>query len=1754
MVNVVIPPGAGKDRILGHRQYGIDTRDAIRSALAGYVGGPNIVAELVQNADDAEAKRIQFFFNPDALVVKNDSYFTEKNFNDILAIASGGRRDQVGTIGTWGTGFLSVYHLTDSPELHSDGQWIRFDPSQHSIPVMESQVSKETVFIFPWRRKQSELSRRIEAKVWSDTDVQQLLEEVGPAIYRQLLFLRNVTCIEVHIGNGQAGQDKLFYRVSKGRSSKEAKASFERERWEIEYQRAGSAARVDSWLYYRGHVPESYAPQDVTIKDFSIAFAFPLKSTEWLEKTAPGTLYNFLPTPIQTGFGFQLNGAFFPDSSRRTILFEDSTQPEKSRWNRRVLESLGNLIASRDIMLDIVHEVGVGDPRRFYELLPVRQPSSEHSYLQPIHSAFAKAAPGLQIVLSSLGIWCFPRDVYVPQGPSGARLRDLAAAYLHVLPTDIPQPFLDFLRTLPNIRSLSWSAVVDYLKPYLRNGKHLSATHSMINSREKLQLLYGALPQLSPIDAGQDQALGQTCLCLADDETIWTFGGGQVWSADADTRKLLADTGIRFVDTQLQGAFPDLVRRLVPAFGGADLVHWLEEQEWPGDGFGLAEAPHFILGKDHLAEMLRFIAADLKRANATELAWLPVVLTEANTLVSSDGAYLHGDRGDRAFLAKLGIDFVNREWATDDEIARVYKKAGVTELEPKHVIASLQKQLGTWHSLAHEEQVPRLLALYDYFNRQARQLTEADVTRLRQLPLCMDQQGSLVAAERGDTRMHLSPVGGISADRAVTHLDALKLQYLVHSDLQTTEGTRFLNSILGLSVLSPAALIDQVIVVHYDELTDDARYDLLFYISEQLRKLVGTQYESLLARLKENNLVRCDDGVYRKASQVYFASPTLDTVFGSHYKKLHPSYGVPVPGADAEDHAPFRRNRWYSLFSNLGVNEVPAPGDLVAAVEHQVTSGSPTDDRVEAVRRIYELLNAEFGKNPLYTRNAELGRLASMKWLPAREDSSCWYLPIEVYPSRLLGLIGKQAPILRFNEASIELRKLLPTPTTVPPSVVARHLLVLAAEKQDISIGIYEFLGNTWNDIDPDIQRLLKESAVVWDRKSKYWLGKHVFLGDYRALYGSRRYCIPAISSESVVRFLLMLGAKERPDGWLDQVALLREIAEAYRDGSPVSGSDRDLLLANFDSLGRLQDESGVQRSADALLKFAVVPDHAGVLHPHNRIVLADHGDILAKFHGENVPVVAWSGVGEDEVSLSDAAYRYLLQVGVPRLSKIVRRRISHVQGSKEDEILSLHLRALQEGLLRVAVSVHEQQESSVDAQKIRNTLGSIRLFACTELTVEYILQAPGGWQVQGHRQREEALYDERSHSLYVVAKRYDEVPPLPLARELVRMLDLSKESLIVIEQLLKLKPAEVDAYLTERDISRIYADSLSTISETRAAIEMAEWDSAEDLLYLAGEDSVDADPNETPTKDNQRVVEQEHDSVSVGTEMAPDRADSRLYLQPKTLEKAPHAAPPVPEPVFEEQDTAGSNVSNLDGNDGIDTFDDAVDIEHDPAPGELERYLGATRPYDPSSDMAGAADGNEVLDSEPGGEGSPDGSLHGNTDEILAFTGQVRPVVPVRPNNYGRLNRKYGLTRHGLHDTSQNQAEPLDDQLQEHSAQDRPEDRTRSAQPVTEVRFILKFANRYDGFLPLHSYARRLFPGRPNRLRCQVEYGDQEFDLYVDYDLGVIFNQEALPSLFAAHNIPAGGIVYLKLVHNNVVRLYWNRETNLVKQVLCLE
>lgn len=195
-------------------------RRALERIIQLYTDRSHFVYELLQNAEDAEAKSIKFIQYPDRLEVLHDGRpFTEENLKGLCDIGKSDKVDNLNQIGEFGVGFKSVFGICDTVKLYSEPANFREKDvgsaypfaveiidftSPETIPAVKLSRAFTTKFIFPYTVGRSFSGFKTVAEL--NSVLSSKLQNLG---ITTLLFMKNLETIEYQInlnGNPIEGQ------------------------------------------------------------------------------------------------------------------------------------------------------------------------------------------------------------------------------------------------------------------------------------------------------------------------------------------------------------------------------------------------------------------------------------------------------------------------------------------------------------------------------------------------------------------------------------------------------------------------------------------------------------------------------------------------------------------------------------------------------------------------------------------------------------------------------------------------------------------------------------------------------------------------------------------------------------------------------------------------------------------------------------------------------------------------------------------------------------------------------------------------------------------------------------------------------------------------------------------------------------------------------------------------------------------------------------------------------------------------------------------------------------------------------------------------------------------------------------------------------------------------------------------------------------------------------------------------------------
>ena len=188
-------------------------RRALERIIQLYTDKSHFVYELLQNAEDAEAKSIQFIQYSDRLEVFHDGRpFTSANLQGLCDIGKSDKVDNLNQIGEFGVGFKSVFGICDTVRLYSAPNHFRESVDSDAVPfavkildftrpedIPEESMPKSytTRFVFPFAVGQT-FSGFTTVESLNDT-LSRKLQNLG---ITTLLFMKNLELIKYRIELG----------------------------------------------------------------------------------------------------------------------------------------------------------------------------------------------------------------------------------------------------------------------------------------------------------------------------------------------------------------------------------------------------------------------------------------------------------------------------------------------------------------------------------------------------------------------------------------------------------------------------------------------------------------------------------------------------------------------------------------------------------------------------------------------------------------------------------------------------------------------------------------------------------------------------------------------------------------------------------------------------------------------------------------------------------------------------------------------------------------------------------------------------------------------------------------------------------------------------------------------------------------------------------------------------------------------------------------------------------------------------------------------------------------------------------------------------------------------------------------------------------------------------------------------------------------------------------------------------------------
>ena len=308
-----------------------------------YTDRTHFIFELLQNAEDAGAKKILFELFSDRLEIKHDGRpFNESDVRGVCGIGEGEKTGDFTKIGEFGIGFKSVYAYTSAPEIHSGDEHLRVE--HYVRPYGEKTIELAdwytTLFLLPFKTE-------VEGTAYDE-----IAERLRNLSVKTLLFLRKIKEIEYKLENGESGE-YLYEERDRGHC---------REVTVIGHNNGQD--EDESWLIFERGVKAPESVKDST-GSVPVEIGFHLGNegqNEKIVKIKNSRLIVSFSTDKETHLGFLIQGPYRTTPARDNI-------PKDDDWNKKLIEETAILLTQE--ALPLLKEMGLLTVS-LLEAMPVR--------------------------------------------------------------------------------------------------------------------------------------------------------------------------------------------------------------------------------------------------------------------------------------------------------------------------------------------------------------------------------------------------------------------------------------------------------------------------------------------------------------------------------------------------------------------------------------------------------------------------------------------------------------------------------------------------------------------------------------------------------------------------------------------------------------------------------------------------------------------------------------------------------------------------------------------------------------------------------------------------------------------------------------------------------------------------------------------------------------------------------------------------------------------------------------------------------------------------------------------------------------------------------------------------------------------------------------------------------------------------------------------------------------------------------------
>lgn len=680
----------------------IDFAGFYKNILGNLHGIDTVVYELIQNADDVKDDEgnplttlIRFDVRDDALVVYNDGVFRDEDFRRMQHIASGAKSLEADTTGAFGIGFVSVYQLTDHPEILSKNQhWVMYPEAEAQKRIQRTFTDTQaTTFILPWATDpQSKVRRLLELEPVDVTQLDEYLLQINKAIYKAAPFLKQLTQIEL-LRNGV-----LHHRI-------------EREMVDDAILIADEHNEI-SWLLLTGEFEREAAalkgryPSIKEFKKHHVHIAIPE------DGLTTGCLYAILPTEDQLELPFHINADFFPSIDRKGIMLRSNPQSE---WNRTAIRAAAETLADN---LTALYPENDDRHIKIWDMLESLHRVYQHDDIDNYEGVFRffwekvkPRIPETPIVYTADGRWVLPAAARFPQTEEERVVSDILVELgISLIHPDLYSHY-NLLASAAGTPLLTITDIVDAIKSKgLVDDMQLSKAPGTLKKPETWSKLWTAIEKIASRQSRNLTLSSEPLNQLRETPIVWDIEmrlwcPSHIRKGDINTRQVFSEIG--WLHPEIGQKVP-FISQLVKDFTVTDALALLgsyssEENlnDWRDGSLDIkALYQWFTKHKSQITDDEDHIAS------LHSLSIWPV----GNTLSTLDNVYIPGNfddplnvsnlvridllGGDKSLLEELGIPELTFKRYVDEKVPDVVENGGLPVDQLRKLIRLLAQRIG----------------------------------------------------------------------------------------------------------------------------------------------------------------------------------------------------------------------------------------------------------------------------------------------------------------------------------------------------------------------------------------------------------------------------------------------------------------------------------------------------------------------------------------------------------------------------------------------------------------------------------------------------------------------------------------------------------------------------------------------------------------------------------------------------------------------------------------------------------------------------------------------------------------------------------------------------------------------------------------------------------------------------------------------------------------------------------------------------